>query len=264
MMAERVRFEKPPVVEVVCGVLFGTLVGLRTAHVGVYWNRIRQEFPLVDEAPPLSAIIETVDPVPSIEIEVGMVPPLARSWFHRADRRGLIQLQRDRFVYNWKRSSPTDGAYPSYDQVIIEFERQWEQFRDFVAGEQLGDLVPRQLELAYVNIIPDTSVPAGDPVFKDHARNDSPGRFLPPAESLTWRTSYPFPDNAGRLHVVISSARQADTGDPIKRLDMVARGINEISATQMRAWFDLAHDWIVRGFVDVTTSSMQAEWRRQS
>jgi uncharacterized protein (TIGR04255 family) len=262
-MAERVRFEKPPVVEVFCGVLFGQLPELRTAHVGVYWSRIRKEFPIVDEAPLLSPSIETFSPASPVEIEAGFVPPLARTWFQRADRRGLIQLQGDRFVYNWKRASPTDGDYPSYDRVILDFERQWQEFCDFVAKEGLGGLVPRQLELGYVNIIPDASVPAGDPVFVDHARNVSRSRFLPEPESLAWRTSYAFPDS-GRLHVIITSARQADTGDPIKRLDMVARGINEIGATQMRAWFDLAHEWIVNGFVDVTTSTMQTVWRRQS
>jgi uncharacterized protein (TIGR04255 family) len=263
-MTERVRFENPPVVEVVCGVLFSPITSLRTAHVGRYWNEIIQEFPLVDEAPPLPPAIETYDPVQSIEVEFRFVPPLARTWF-KGDHGGLIQLQRDRFVYNWKRLSPDDGEYPSYDRVIEDFERQWRLFCAFLAKEALGDIVVRQLELAYVNIIPDRSVPVGDPVFRDHAPDTSRSRFLPKLDSFAWRTSYMLPDNAGRLHVQISSARQADSGDPIRRLDMVARGINENATVSMRTWFDLAHDWIVRGFADVTTPNMQAEvWRRQS
>jgi hypothetical protein len=50
--------------------------------------------------------------------------PLPRSWFRSADGHGLIQLQRDRFVYNWKRETPEDGPYPSYDVVVVEFERR--------------------------------------------------------------------------------------------------------------------------------------------
>jgi uncharacterized protein (TIGR04255 family) len=264
-MTKRVRFENPPVVEVVCGVLFSPISSLRTAHVGVYWDQIREEFPLVEEAPPLPAAIEVYDPVQSLEVQLGFVPPLARTWFRRADGRGLIQLQRDRFAYNWKRSSPDDGEYPSYDRVIVDFERQWDVFRQFLAKEELGDVVLRQLELAYVNIIPDASVPAGDPVFRDHAPDTLRSRFLTKPDSFAWHTSYMLPEPAGRLHVQISSARQVDSGDPIRRLDMVARGINEIATTSMRPWFDLAHDWIVRGFADVTTANMQAEvWRRQS
>jgi len=264
-MADRVRFQTPPVVEVVCGVLFGAITNLRTAHVGLYWNEIRQEFPLIDEAPPLVPTIETLEVVPSIEVEFGLVPPLARTWFHRADRRGLIQLQRDRFAYNWKRMPPDDGAYPSYDKVIVDFERQWKVFCDFVEKEKLGEIVLRQLELVYVNIIPDASPPVGDPVFSDHAPDLSRSRFLKEPDSFTWLTSYRLPGNTGRLHVQINSARQAESGDPIRRLDMIARGINDAATSSMRAWFDLAHEWIVRGFADVTTPNMQAAvWRRQS
>lgn len=266
-MPDRVRFDTPPVVEVLCGVLFGSLTGLRTAHVGIFWDRIKEEFPLVEEAPPLSPVIERFDPAPSFEIEVELSPPLARTWFYRADRRGLVQLQRDRFVYNWKRSSPDDGKYPSYDRVILDFERLWSEFRSFVASEGVGEIVPRQLELAYVNIIPDASIPAGDPVFVDHVPDRSRVRLLQAVDGFVWRSSYMLPDDAGRLHVSINSARQAETGEPVRRMDIVARGISmsEIGPNSMRSWFDLAHHWIVNGFVDATTASMQtAVWRRKS
>ena len=54
-----VKFDRPPVVEVACGILFGTTVPLRAAHIGLYWQRIRNEFPRIEEAPPLSPVIET-------------------------------------------------------------------------------------------------------------------------------------------------------------------------------------------------------------
>jgi uncharacterized protein (TIGR04255 family) len=265
-MSQRVRFERPPVVEVLCGVLFGALTGLRTAHIGVFWERIRQEFPSVDEAPPLSTVIETQDVSPSLEIAVGLVPALPRTWFLTEDGHRLVQLQRDRFVYNWRRKSPDDGDYPSYDTVIVDFERLWGLFGEFVAREKLGDLVARQLELAYVNIIPDDRIPEGNPVFVDQARDLSRTRFLPDPESFEWRTSYRLPEDSGRLHVLISTAREVVTGAPLKKLDMIARGINDAgSSGEMRTWFDLAHEWIVLGFADVTTSSMQTNvWRRIS
>lgn len=265
MMAQKVRFERPPVVEVVCGVQFGTLASLRAAHVGVFWEKIRTEFPAVDEAPPLSPVIETQG-LQSLEIAVGLIPPLPRTWFLTEDGHRLIQLQRDRFVYNWRRSSPDDGDYPSYDNVIVDFERVWHTFENFVTEENLGELVARQLELAYVNIIPFSQIPDSDPVFLDHARNSSPERFLPAPESFEWRTSYPLPNDSGRLHVLISSAREVASGAPVRRLEMTARGVNDAAPTgDMRSWFDLAHEWIVRGFTDVTTTRMQTEvWRRIS
>jgi uncharacterized protein (TIGR04255 family) len=161
--------------------------------------------------------------------------------------------------------SPEEGVYPSYDTVIVDFERLWGEFRTFVAQEQLGDLLPRQLELSYINVIPRDSIPDKDPVLVDHKRDASRPRFLPDPESFTWRTSYLLPDNGGRLHVLATTARQISTGAPLIRLEISARGINDVAADDMRAWFDLAHEWITNGFVDVTTTRIQSEvWRRQS
>ncbi len=263
-MAQRVRFDRPPVVEVVCGVLFGALPKLRTAHVGLFWSLLRDDFPTVDEAPPLVPVIETQEASLLEGSILELAAPLPRSWFRTNDGHELIQLQRDRFIYNWKRESPEDGPYPSYDIVIVEFERRWGQFGAFVTQEDLGELVPRQFELIYVNIIPEDCIPPDDSVLVDHARTASHARFLPEPESFNWQTSYPLPERNGRLHVAASSARQWATGKPGIRLDMTARGINNEPTAGMREWFDLAHEWIVNGFADVTTARMQQNvWRRQ-
>ena len=209
-------------------------------------------------------MIETSDPSPFLEAEFLLVPPLPRTWFRTADGHGLVQLQRDRFVYNWKRESPQDGDYPSYDSVIVGFERLWAEFGRFVAREQLGELVARQFELVYVNVVPRSSIPEGDPVLVDHAPKPS-NRFLPNPESFVWRTSYPLPEDRGRLHVVASTARATPSGDPILKLDLTARGIGNAAADEMRYWFDMAHQWIVSGFADVTTESMQRNvWGRKA
>jgi len=262
-MSQKIRFERPPVVEVVFGVLFGGLTNLRAAHIGVFWDRVRDEFPSVDEAPPLLPVIEAREPLPVEEIEIGLVPPFRRTWLRSADGHRLIQLQHDRFIYNWKRDSPEDGLYPSYDKVIIDFERLWGEFNTFVVQENLGELLPRQLELVYVNIIPVDRIPKNDPVFVDHRRDSTQSRFLPDPESFTWRTSYPLPESSGRLHVLAATARQSSTGAPIIRLEVSARGINDAAVPDTRAWFDLAHEWITNGFTDVTTTKMQTEWGRQ-
>jgi uncharacterized protein (TIGR04255 family) len=265
-MAQYVRYDHPPVIEVVCGVLFGALPRLRTAHVGVFWDKVRRQFPRAEEAPPLSAVIESTTGTPWLEIALGVVPPFPRSWFLSEDDHRLIQLQRDRFLYNWRRSSPDDGSYPSYDTIMVDFERLWSEFREFVSVENLGELAARQLELTYVSVIPEASIPDHDPVFVDHARESSLTRFLPIPESFEWRTSYLLPDDCGRLHMLASSAREIATGAPIRRLETTARGINDAAAAgDMRNWFDLAHEWVVRGFADVTTERMQTDvWRRVS
>jgi hypothetical protein len=94
----------------------------------------------------------------------------------------------------------------------------WSAFGEFVAREKLGDLVPRQLELAYVNIMPVDRIPEGDQVFVDHARELSGSRFLPAPESFEWRTSYALPTgitaylkNGGTLEKAAAMANYAST-----------------------------------------------------
>lgn len=262
-MPQRPRFERPPVVEVVCGVLFGALPNLRTAHIGVFWDQVRTEFPAADEAPPLQPIIERGSAFP-VHLELTAVPPLPRTWLRSADGHKLVQIQRDRFLYNWKRDSPEDGPYPSYDKVIIGFERYWYEFGTFVARENLGELIPRQFDLSYVNVIPITSIPAGVEAFVDHRYDRTRARFLVQPDDHAWHEVYALPKASGRLHVIAATGRHEFTGDQLIRIEIVARGINDSSA-DMRAWFDLAHEWIVHGFADVTTERMQHEvWRRQA
>lgn len=43
-----VKFDRPPVVEVVCGILFSTERLFRTAHVGLFWDKVRSEFPRIE------------------------------------------------------------------------------------------------------------------------------------------------------------------------------------------------------------------------
>jgi uncharacterized protein (TIGR04255 family) len=262
-MAERVRFERPPVIEVVCGVLFGSLAKLRTAHIGVFWDSIRGDFPEVMEAPPMLPIMEGSEGTSGIEFELTPTPPLPRTWLISTDSKSLVQIQRDRFAFNWRRKSPDDGPYPSYDRVIVDFDRRFAEFQAFLSDQKIGEAALRQFELTYSNSISVAEIPSGEGLFCDHVRNRSRPRFLPELETFDWRTSYVLPDANGRLHVQAVSGRDPQSGNPQIRLDLTARGVNQ--DLNMRAWFDLAHEWIVNGFADITTEAMHRQvWRRIS
>jgi hypothetical protein len=152
----RVRFDSPPVVEVACSVLFSAAKPLRGLHIGLYVERIRRDFPRIEEVPPLVAMIEPRDSgAVGLEIgfAVGPLPPLRRIWLISEDGRNLIQLQEDRFVFNWKKAA-ADDRYPSYDEVIERFDTQFVRFLAFLADQDIGPLAYRQFELTYVNHIP--------------------------------------------------------------------------------------------------------------
>lgn len=212
-------------------------------------------------------MIERFSEGPSDSFELMQLPPLRRSWFISNDGRHLLQVQEDRFLFNWKRASDTD-AYPSYKRVIEGFTAKLDLFLEFLAEQDLGDVTFRQYEMTYVNHLGlagefDMRKPAA--ILIDHRRAETADRFLPEPEAVSWTDSYLLPDGAGRLHVVAKTARTPDRR-LVVRLDLTARGLpHDLGREGRAAWFRLAHDWITHGFADVTSPNVQtAIWRRRS
>ena len=60
---DRVRdlpdFTNPPLNEVVLSIQFASLTGLKSAHIGLFWERIRSEYPNVTEQATIQTAFET-------------------------------------------------------------------------------------------------------------------------------------------------------------------------------------------------------------
>jgi hypothetical protein len=54
-------YEKPPVIEVVCGILFEPIKGLTAPYIGVLWEKFKSEYPRCKEVAPLVPVIERFD-----------------------------------------------------------------------------------------------------------------------------------------------------------------------------------------------------------
>jgi uncharacterized protein (TIGR04255 family) len=266
-MSHAVKFDNPPIAEVACGVMFDQLNAFRAAHVGLFWESVRAEFPRIEEAPPISPVIEpAANTLPSLEVQFANLPPMRRTWLLNQNGSSLIQIQHDRFLFNWKRVSQTSD-YPSYALVIEQFERHLGAFILFLKNSNIGSISYRQFELNYINIIDEKnglSEKSSSDLLVDHSRNRSRPRFLPEPDTLNWSTSYPLPDDAGRLHVIAQSAMRIEPKEKVLRLELTARGIPK-DASVIRPWFDLAHEWITCGFADCTSKALHDNvWGRTS
>lgn len=261
-------YGSPPVIEVVCGILFKAIDKLLAPHLGLLWEKYRAEYPICRELPPLAPVIEYLGEPPRIDFQLADVPPLPRIWFVHEKDNGIIQVQRDRFLHNWKKVRPEDD-YPRYPQIIKLFEDRLSRFESFLSENDLGVMEPRQYEMTYINHIPQgegwTKLNEIGKVFPDYSLRANEQRFLPDPEGINWRTSFVLPDDAGRLHVKIQHAKLLDSGIPVLLLDLTARGIGMDRSPQGRVnWFDLAREWIVRGFTDLTGEDVQKHiWRRK-
>jgi uncharacterized protein (TIGR04255 family) len=235
------------------------------------WEIFKSDFPSFQETAPSPTHIESTPSAISptaVSTEILSMPPLRRIWFMNDDSGLLIQIQEDKFVLNWRRSKDSQ-IYPSYVVVIAEFKKRFQMFLEFVSSQGLGDIELKQYELAYVNHI-DQKTGLGSvkdtQILVDHIHADSASRFLPAPDIFSWSSGYRLPDGLGRLYIMSQSAIRSSDGERIVRIDLVARGTpKEHNDRERGRWFDLAHEWITRGFADATSQDLQQKvWERQS
>src|ERR1700677_2939662 len=94
-------FTNPPLNEVVLSIQFAALANLKSAHIGILWERLRSEYPSVTEQAPVQAMFETFgipSQSPQMQIQTFLTPPLPRYWFERPGSPDLLQLQQDRIL----------------------------------------------------------------------------------------------------------------------------------------------------------------------
>jgi uncharacterized protein (TIGR04255 family) len=261
-------YEKPPVIEVVSGIMFEPIKGLAAPYLGILWQKFKSKYPRCREVAPLLPVIERFDEVVSGEsLPFAEGFPAPRIWFETADGNGLVQVQRDRFLHNWKKEREKD-QYPHYDYVINNFRECLVTFEEFLKENQLGAIEPVQYELTYINHILQgdgwTALNDLRKVFPDFAWRTSDQRFLSVPETINWQTSFVLPGKSGRLHASIRLGKRRSDRRGTFLFELTARGmIEDRSRLAMWSWFDVAHEWIVRGFTDLTSEELhKTVWRR--
>lgn len=258
-------FSNPPVVETVLSVQFDRLALMRTAHFGMYWRGIYDRFPKTEERVELPRIVEPPpQQLPSgvgIQFEALEAPPAPRFWFANEKGTELIQVQKDRFIKNWRKTGDGD-EYPRYESVRDGFDRDFSGFREFVSKRQLGEVRVNQCEVTYINHI------FAGKGWETHADIDKvftlwqqpsaafPGR----AQDTAFHSRFQIADSrgnfVGRLHVKVSPVIRPPDGCPMFLLELTARG----QIDESMSFFDLGREWIVRSFKSITTPMMHEIW----
>jgi len=262
------NFENPPVVEVVFGIQFNPLKKFTSPHIGLLWQRYKEKYPNFEEKAPLAPAVESFGDSPSLKLELSGLPPLPRVWFVHEKKNGIIQIQKDRFIYNWRKDLPGD-EYPRYPEVKNVFQNHLTTFDSFLQENEIGRIIPNQYELTYVNHIYQgegwTDLNDIGNVFEDFSWNSAEKNFLPQISNINFRVSFDLPNCEGRLHIKAVKGHIPDENKSLLRLDLSVMGMSpDKTDNGMWNWFDTAREWIVRGFADFTNKSIQKDiWRRK-
>jgi len=266
-MTKLPEYENPPVKEVVCGVLFQPMEGFLAPHLGLLWEKFKDEYPECRHVPLLAPVVERFGESAKVQVQLSDVPPLPRIWFVHAQQNGIIQVQQDRFHHNWRKVR-ADDEYPRYGKVMSMFRAHWQTFVSFVEEQGIGTISPLQYEITYVNEVRRgeawESIGQIGGIFPDFSWRGDQGRFLKEPESVNFRLAFRLPRDAGRLHVAVRSAKRREDQADVLLLELTARGITEgTTPERMWDWYDMAHEWIVRSFADLTSHEIQKSvWRR--
>jgi len=91
-------YNDPPVSEVVIGIQFEP-AAITGAHVGLFWEALRSEFPKAAEQPPLETRIENLEPLRfASQLLQFSSWRGSRHWLTSEDDVQLIQIQADRLL----------------------------------------------------------------------------------------------------------------------------------------------------------------------
>lgn len=263
------KYDNPPVVETVIGVQFPELRGFGACHFGLFWKTLNKRFSRTEDKPRVGKIAvefphKTVFPQ-GLFVQQSTLPD--RVWYVSEDDTDLIQVQPNRFIYNWRRRPGKDDRYTSFENNSKNFSQEFEAFRGFCRKESLEDPIPDYCEVTYVNhLVPQAGETVSDLFGKVFAGLDwrFSDAWLPQPEAATFNRTFVIGDNRGRLYAEASLARVGKEDVELIVFKLTAYVKHDPEATsELADSLLLAHDWVVNGFASLTDIAIQKDrWER--
>jgi uncharacterized protein (TIGR04255 family) len=251
MAGQVVNFERPPINEVVFGIRLAPKAFL-SIHYGLLWEEFRGDFPLASDQAP----IFLPDQASSVA-ERGLMP---RGWFESVDGKRLLQLQPDRFHFNWRQRELAE-KYPRFEVLLPEFLKVWDRFfRRCREVRPSPEIEIASLELTYLNHFDDRS---GWKSPSDNSRVLSFFGLNIPNATLTGsfcQLQYLVEPSIGDLKIGVKQGIRRSDSSPVLVLDLTVS--KRFEGESLEKWFVTARDTINSAFVSITTPEAQKLWGR--
>jgi len=250
----RVKYKNPPINELVMGLYFKeSIANFRSEHVGIYWSKIRNEFPKSKQNMMIGGI-----GIPNPD----EIFPMPRFWFMTEDEVYLIQLQKNAFIFNWRRQNE---EYPRYGLIKRKFNDHFSNFEKF-CDEQFGlsRIEIERWELTYINVM------SNEEYFSSFSDTR---HVIPSFEPLSFRAdgldlknfnlSYEYScDEAMTLGVRLQTRFHTETGRDALYFELKSSGaLSHLTKSEAAdSWFDRAHDVIGDAFAKLTNQDVQRRY----
>ena len=263
----RPNFERPPLVEQAISIVFQPIAGFRIVDYGLFWTDLSAEFPDVATEAPLEAPIEQFDEFRPVELLLQFLPspPMPRAMFRNPKNGELIQVQNDRFGFNWAKVG--DAPYPRSEPLMARFKELFGRFVTFAKHQGLGDVTLKQCELTNLNVIPVSDFGRTYSDLSTALRVDPLDLGLPYLQSEVFERSRQHKiignDGApvGRLHMVVAPVVSNVDKSQAIRFELTARSAPDIrSLDDASKFFEVARNAINGAFDASITDAMRIKW----
>lgn len=268
MKPVRPKFTNPPLVERAITVVFEKLEKFTLGDFGLLWSSALDGFPVSEAVATVAADIEQYDGFVVAQQTIELVPgnALPRAYFRNPEAGELVQVQPDRFTFNWLKTGP-DHCYPHSEATLERFSALYRGFESFVRDRDIGQIKIIQCELTNVNAIAVSDVGGS---FADvatvlklpdwQADSDSvclEGQLVGARHLMMDENGKPF----GRVHAIGQPALRVTDDEPTYRLDIMARGAPlGDGLAGARVFFDEAVSAINSVFLAITTKAGRRYW----
>ena len=252
----QLSMKNPPINEVVLG-LHLKLPCFDASFFGRYYEKVKKKYPKISKQVPLP-------PYAGENGELKFEDICPRMWFEEKEGSGnLIQLQSNRFHFNWRRQS--EKSYPGFHNVYLSFVKEWQDYAEWLKkNNYYSNEAITQFELSYVNYIEEDSALWTTP---DNIQNVLNIITSPPSlqeyslNSLVMNHSYSL-GNDGALVFTVKTVERIDNEKKVLILETTAKS-NSIKDQDFSDWFTRCHDHITTIFVGITTDQAHNKWGLQ-
>lgn len=271
MPESEINFLRPPICEVAYSFQFEPLDTLHMGLLGLLWGeKLRERYPLVEQDDPLPHEIERFGARDTLlavnKLRFVEKLPLPRMRIVSSDSCSLLQIQNDRFVFNWRNHFSKESVeYPRFTALRDRFAKDFEKFREFVSENSLGELRLNQVEITNVNHILCNGMSFSD-VFAGLQCGVDISEDLD-LQAISFRTTHVIKSKdkpVGRLYSVIEKAYRKSDNAEVFKLTFTAR--SNIDDTSLDGAFSVLanlRDKINQSFVCLTKEEMHKAWGRE-
>lgn len=245
-------FSAPPINEVVFGASFKNPM-LRSVDFGLYYSTIKNEFELYSDHPPVITN-------PNINMNFSN-PLLPRVWFEGKDKSRLIQLQQDKFFYNWRRVEGQQQGYPQFLQLFPEYESKLNNLNVWWSEKFKTPLELKSLELTYTNHIDEKAgwkgIMDNHKIFKFLDTQNISSKYE--QFDALYTSSFYSPETDSDVLLSLKRGQRLTDMAIVAVYEITIRERNRGSLA-IADWYTNAHNVIIDFFVNTTTKEAQNKW----